>query len=90
MTQSKTSVPHFYITSEIDMGAAMDFRQQINATVTEDSDKISVNDLVVRAAALALRKFPGINASFQGDSIQVHADINIGVAVALDQGLIHR
>jgi pyruvate dehydrogenase E2 component (dihydrolipoamide acetyltransferase) len=88
MTQSKTTAPHFYVTTEIDMGEAMAFRQQINATVTEDVEKVSINDLIVRAVALALHKFPRLNASYQGDAIQVYPEINIGVAVALDEGLI--
>jgi pyruvate dehydrogenase E2 component (dihydrolipoamide acetyltransferase) len=88
MTQSKTTAPHFYVTTEIDMGEAMAFRQEINATVTEDVEKVSVNDLIVRAVALALHKFPRLNASYQGDVIQVYPEINIGVAVALDEGLI--
>jgi pyruvate dehydrogenase E2 component (dihydrolipoamide acetyltransferase) len=87
MTESKQQFPHFYITMGVDMEAAMALRQQLNAALPED-DKISVNDLVVKAAALALRQFPHLNASLVGDEIHLHRRVNIGIAVALDNGLI--
>jgi pyruvate dehydrogenase E2 component (dihydrolipoamide acetyltransferase) len=89
MTASKTQVPHFYVTSEIDMAEAMALRAQLNA-LTDDADagKISVNDMVVKAAALALTHFPNINASFAETAIQRHGVVNVGIAVALDEGLI--
>lgn len=87
MTESKMSVPHFYITSEIDMGPAMALRKQINALIPED-EKITVNDFVVKAAALALREFPSLNASFAGDKLVLHNDINVGSAVAVEGGLL--
>ncbi len=88
MTASKAPVPHFYVTMRVDMEAAMRLRQQINETLAAEGLKVSVNDLVVKAAALALRKFPNINASFAGDRVIRHGDVNIGVAVALPDGLI--
>ncbi|MEM7331412.1 MAG: dihydrolipoamide acetyltransferase family protein [Chloroflexota bacterium] len=87
MTESKTTVPHFQVTSNIDMEAALALRKQINASLTPE-EKVSVNDLVVKAAALALREFPNINASFAGDKIVYHNDINIGSAVAVEGGLL--
>lgn len=87
MTESKQQFPHFYITMEVDIEAAMALRQQLNAALAE-GDKISVNDLVVKAAALALRQFPHLNASLAGDEIHLHRRVNIGIAVALDNGLI--
>lgn len=87
MTDSKTSVPHFYVTSEVDMAAALQLRKQINASLQPD-EKVSVNDLVVKAAALALRQFPNINASFGGDKIIYHNSINVGSAVAVEGGLL--
>ena len=87
MVESKTQAPHFYITMDIDMGPAMVLRSQLNALLPE-AEKISVNDLVVKAAAIALRQFPGINASFAADGIHVHDQVNIGMAVARDNGLV--
>jgi pyruvate dehydrogenase E2 component (dihydrolipoamide acetyltransferase) len=87
MVASKQTVPHFYVTSEIDMEAAMDLRSQLNALVDE-AGKISVNDMVLKAAAIALTHFPGINASFGENVIVRHGTVNLGIAVALEQGLI--
>lgn len=87
MSDSKTTVPHFYVTTEIDMGAALALRKQINAALPDD-EKVTVNDLIVKAAALALREFPNINASFAGDKIVRHNRINVGSAVAVEGGLL--
>lgn len=87
MTESKVTVPHFYVTTEIDMEAVLKLRTQINETLGPDN-KVSVNDLVVKAAALALRQFPNINASFGGDKIVRHQQINVGTAVAIEGGLL--
>mgnify|MGYP002713036101 CR=1 FL=1 len=87
MTESKTTVPHFYVTNEIDMEAALALRKQINASL-EPEEKVTVNDLIVKAAALALRKFPNINASFAGDKIIKHNNINVGSAVSVEGGLL--
>jgi pyruvate dehydrogenase E2 component (dihydrolipoamide acetyltransferase) len=86
MVESKTTVPHFYVTTEIDMGPALALRKQVNATLPEDQ-KVSVNDLIVKAAALALRDFPNLNAAFAGDKIIRHKRINVGSAVAIEGGL---
>ena len=88
LTASKAPVPHFYVTMDIDMDAAMALRKQMNATLADEGIKISFNDLVVKAAALTLKKFPNINASFAGDKIIRHGDINVGVAVSTDNGLL--
>ncbi len=87
MTESKTTVPHFYVTTEIDMGAALALRKQINETLPEDS-RVTVNDLIVKAAALALRDFPNLNAAFAGDKIIHHKSIHVGSAVAVEGGLL--
>ena len=87
MTESKTTVPHFYVTTEVDMGAALALRKQINETLP-DEQKVSVNDLIVKAAALALRDFPNLNAAFGGDKIIRHKRINVGSAVAVEGGLL--
>ncbi|HBY95823.1 MAG TPA: hypothetical protein DEP84_18020 [Chloroflexi bacterium] len=88
MTASKTSVPHFYVTMAIDMDQALAERERMNAVLADEGLKLSVNDLIVKAAALALRKYPNLNASFAGDKVIRHGDINIGVAVALETGLL--
>ncbi len=86
MVQSKQQVPHFYVTTEVDVGALMIMRKQLNDSLPEGAQKISVNDLVVKAAALALRKFPNLNSHFYGDKIARHQRIHVGIAVALPQG----
>src|SRR5882724_5007927 len=86
MPLSKAPVPHFYVTSEVAMDQAWELREQLNAL--EGQPKISVNDLVIRACALALLTHPGVNASLQGDAIRVFHRVHIGIAVALEDGLI--
>ncbi len=87
MTESKTTAPHFYVTVVIDMAEAMKMREQLNAAAPEE-EKISVNDLIVAAVARALLKFPTFNASYRNDALEMHPQINVGIAVALDDGLI--
>ncbi len=83
--ESKFSAPHFYLTMEITMDKAMEARAQMN----EVSDvKISFNDMVVKAAAMALRKHPAVNSSWMGDFVRQYQHINVGVAVAIEDGLI--
>ena len=88
-SRSKRDVPHFYVTSEIDMDRAVDLRAQLNEALRDgQGPRVSVNDLIVKAAAKALEKFPKFNASFEGDHLAIHGDINIAIAVALEEGLI--
>ncbi len=87
MTESKQNAPHFYVTMDIDMGPAMALRGQLNAVLPE-SDKISVNDLVQKAAAVALREFPRINAAWSAEGIRIQNQVNIGHAVARENGLV--
>ncbi len=87
MAESKVTVPHFYVTNEIDMAEALALRKQVNATLPPES-KVTVNDMVVKAAALALRDFPNLNSAYGGDQIVHYADINIGTAVAVEGGLL--
>jgi len=88
MTESKQQLPHFYVTSEYDMAALMAQRKQINAMLADSGEKVSVNDFIVKAAALALREFPNLNASLNGDSVVRHGQVNVGVAVAVEGGLL--
>lgn len=87
MTESKQQAPHFYITMDVDMAAALDLRKQLNALLPE-TESISVNDLLIKAAAIALKQFPNINASFAGNEIRIHDRINIGIAVSREVGLV--
>jgi pyruvate dehydrogenase E2 component (dihydrolipoyllysine-residue acetyltransferase) len=86
MPLSKGPVPHFYVSSEVAMDRAWELREQLNAL--EGQPKISVNDFVIKACALALLKHPGVNASLQGEAIRVFHRAHIGIAVALEEGLI--
>jgi pyruvate dehydrogenase E2 component (dihydrolipoamide acetyltransferase) len=87
MTESKTSVPHFYVTHEYKMDALMAMRKQINDFLPEN-EKLSVNDFILKAVALTLREFPNLNSAFQGDKVLRHGAVNIGVAVAVEGGLL--
>jgi pyruvate dehydrogenase E2 component (dihydrolipoamide acetyltransferase) len=85
LAESKFSAPHFYLTIDIDMDKAMAARTQINEVA---SAKVSFNDMVIKASALALRKHPKINSSWLGDKIRFNQYINIGVAMAVEEGLL--
>jgi len=87
MVEAKQQVPHFYVTHEYDMAGVMGLRQQVN-TLLPDDEKTSVNDYLVRAVALALREFPNLNASLSGDQVVRHGAVNIGIAVAVEGGLL--
>ena len=87
MTEVKQTVPHFYVSHEYDMKAVVDLRKEIN-TMLPEGEKLSVNDFIVKAVALALRQYPNLNASLQGDSFLVHGRVNVGVAVAVEGGLL--
>ncbi len=86
LVESKQFVPHFYVTSEIDIAAALELRKQLNTSIPDEAGKISVNDLVVKAVALALRQFPNLNSHYYGDKLLRHKRVNIGIAVALPSG----
>ncbi|HOT96710.1 MAG TPA: pyruvate dehydrogenase complex dihydrolipoamide acetyltransferase [bacterium] len=86
MSQSKSTVPHFYLTMEIDMERMVALRAEMNAAQSEI--KISFNDLIVKAAAAALVKHPRVNGSFAGDRFILYGQTDIGLAVALEDGLI--
>jgi len=86
LAESKFTAPHFYLTMEIDMGHAMKQRKAINEAL--DPDKVSINDLVIKAAAAALRKHPKVNSAWLGDKIRYNEHIHVGVAVAVDEGLL--
>ena len=84
---SKRQAPHFYVTADIDMGKAMELRREVNDALLPEG-RVSVNDLVVRACAIALGRHPKFNAFFQEDHLQFNNSINIGIAISLESGLI--
>jgi pyruvate dehydrogenase E2 component (dihydrolipoamide acetyltransferase) len=87
---SKQQVPHFYITMEIDVEPLLALRKELNASLEDEGIKISVNDLIMKASALALKRFPNLNTHYYGDKLVRHKRINIGVSVALpDNGLVN-
>jgi len=86
MPLSKAPVPHFYVTSEVSMDRAWALRAELNGL--EGQPKVSVTDMVIKACALALLKNPGVNAQLQGQNLRVFNRAHIGIAVALDEGLI--
>lgn len=85
LAESKFTAPHFYLTMEIDMDNAMKARKSINDA---GDAKISFNDMVVKAAAMALRKHPKVNSSWRGETIRYNEHVHIGVAVAVEEGLL--
>lgn len=90
LTESKQTVPHFYLTVECEIDALLAMRKDLNERAPEGDGayKLSVNDFVVRATALAMRKFPTVNASWQGDFIRKFHRVDISIAVATKTGLI--
>lgn len=85
LSESLFTAPHFYVTMEINMDKAMALRPQLNES---SPAKISFNDMVIKAAALALKKHPEVNSAWLGDKIRRYHYVNIGVAVAVDEGLL--
>jgi pyruvate dehydrogenase E2 component (dihydrolipoamide acetyltransferase) len=84
---SKREAPHFYVAVEIDMTKAMSFRRDVNDQVSAEQ-RVSVNDLIVKASAMAIGHHPKFNSSFQDNHLKMNASVNIGIAVALESGLI--
>lgn len=87
LVESKTTIPHFYVTHEYKMEALMDLRKQLNGYLPE-GEKLSVNDFILKAVALSLREFPNLNATLQGDKIIRKGGVNVGVAVTVPGGLM--
>jgi pyruvate dehydrogenase E2 component (dihydrolipoamide acetyltransferase) len=85
LTESTTAIPHFYLTVECDVTKLLDLRKQV---IEIGGSKVSLNDFVVRATALAIHHHPYVNASFGEDEINYHGDVHVGIAVATDAGLI--
>jgi pyruvate dehydrogenase E2 component (dihydrolipoamide acetyltransferase) len=87
MQQSKQQAPHYYLTLDADMTAAMQFRSEANAALA-DTGRISVNDIIILATTRALEKHPRFNSWWVDDQLQVHSRVNMGIAIALEEGLI--
>jgi pyruvate dehydrogenase E2 component (dihydrolipoamide acetyltransferase) len=88
MTEAKQHVPHFYATVEVRMDAAMALRKQLNEQLEDEGIKLSVNDFVMKACAVALRSYPNLNALYTTRGVELHEKVDMAMAVALDQGLI--
>lgn len=86
-TRSKTEIPHFYVTTQIDMSDAMALRRQINDNLKDDGVRVSVNDLIIKACVNTLKKYPKLNAYFSEEGIELHSAINVGIAIAEEDGL---
>jgi pyruvate dehydrogenase E2 component (dihydrolipoamide acetyltransferase) len=86
LTESKREVPHFYLTIDVDAEPIVRLREQLNATLKDE--KVSLNDVLIKACAVALRRMPRVNVSFAGDSMIWHEDVDISVAVAVPDGLL--
>lgn len=91
LTESKTTVPHFYVSVDVELDALLSLRAQLNATSPSegpDAFKLSVNDMLIKAAALTLKQVPMLNVSFTDDAILQYEDIDISIAVSIPDGLI--
>ncbi len=87
MAESKTTIPHFYVSHEYKVDSLLDIRRQLN-NLQPENEKVSVNDFIIKAVALTLRQFPNLNASLKDNSILRHGSINVGVAVSIEGGLL--
>jgi pyruvate dehydrogenase E2 component (dihydrolipoamide acetyltransferase) len=87
MSDSKQNAPHFYVTHQYDVATLMALREQFNALIPED-EKVSVNDFLVKAVALTLRQYPNLNAALEKDNVRQFGSVHIGVAVAVEGGLL--
>jgi pyruvate dehydrogenase E2 component (dihydrolipoamide acetyltransferase) len=88
MSEASATVPHFYLNAEIDMSRALELREELNQALAAAGEKVSVNDLVVRAAALGLLENPKFHRSWHDGKLILHRSAHVGIAVALDDGLI--
>ena len=86
LLEAKQTIPHFYLETDVDAGALLDLRRRINADL-EREHRVTVNDLVVKATAMALRRVPEVNSAWGGDHIVRHRAVHVAVAVAVDDGL---
>ncbi len=88
LLESKTTIPHFYLSIDVDMGPVLELRTQLNTALEKEGVKLSVNDFVLKASADALRRVPAVNASWEGTAIRYHSAAHVSFAVAIEDGLI--
>jgi pyruvate dehydrogenase E2 component (dihydrolipoamide acetyltransferase) len=89
MAEAKATAPHFYLTAEVDMGPAVAARARIKARLAGEDDPVpSFNDIVVKACAIALRQFPKANGAFRDGRFELYSRVNVGIAVAAEEGLV--
>ena len=85
LIESKTTIPHYQVTVRLNMDPLLELREDLNGQLQEQGVKLSVNDFLVRACALAMHQHPMLNASWGGDHVEVHGEVNIGIAIALPE-----
>ncbi|MBC7805663.1 MAG: 2-oxo acid dehydrogenase subunit E2, partial [Akkermansiaceae bacterium] len=88
LTESKSTIPHFYVTAELDMEAFLAFREQLNTSAAPNAGKISVTDMITKACAVALVENPVVNSAFSDNKRITRKSVNIGIAVSIEDGLI--
>ena len=91
LTEAKQTVPHFYVSMDIDIDALLKLRGDLNAKSAKDGPgafKLSVNDLIIKAAAITLRRIPKVNSSYTEENVVLYDDVDISVAVSIPDGLI--
>jgi len=88
LTESTQTIPHFYLTIDVDIGPLMDARKAMNAELEADGGKVSLNDLIIKAAAMTLRRHPEINVSWTDKEVLFHQVVDVSVAVAVEDGLM--
>ena len=88
LTESTQTTPHYYLTIDVDIGPLADARKAMNAELEAAGKKVSLNDLIIKAAAVALRRVPEVNASWLGKEIHYHQVVDISIAVAVEDGLM--
>ncbi len=88
MLESKQGLPEIHVTVDVRLDALLAVREALNARLAAEKVKLSVTDFITKAVALALRKHPGVNASYEPDAIVIHPEVNVGIAVALEGGLM--
>ena len=86
--RSKQEKPHFYVTSEVDMTAAMGLRREINDALASEGTRVTVNDMIIKACVDALKQYPKFNAFLDGDAIRLNDSVNVGIAMAVEDGLL--